>query len=271
MKQRLTVPALSAALGLAGFLLRLLQNRTGFEADTGLPIPGNVPSILLPILLLAAVVLLLVAARALPKGPQSFPAPLREKQPLLLTVLVLGVFLMAASGIWSILSASSAASMQYLTADGLMLMEVPTVSGTSARLMGLLAIVTAVSAFPAVAAVCREGISPLPVLAAPVCLLARLVLAYRVHSVDPVLADYYPELLSLILLILAFYRLSGFAASCGSLRFYSVYAGLTAVLSLTLLADGITPAALLALGGAALLLGFQLLLSANAAKDGEAA
>lgn len=272
MKQRLTVPALSAALGLAGFLLRLLQNRTGFEADTGLPISGNVPSVLLPVLLLAAAVILFISARSLPKEPQSFPTALREKEPLLLTVLVLGVFLMAASGIWSLLgTVSGGGQLQYLTENGLVLMDAPTVGSSSARFMGLPAVAAAVSVFPAVAAVRRENISPLSVLAAPVCLLARLILAYRVHSVDPVLADYYPELLSLILSILGFYRLSGFAVSCGALRIYSVYSGLTVVLSLTLLADGITPAALLALGCAAVLMGFLLLLSADAEDHGEAA
>ena len=54
MKHRFFIPALSVCFGAAGFLLRLLQNRTGFEPDTGLPIPGSVPAILLPILLMAA-------------------------------------------------------------------------------------------------------------------------------------------------------------------------------------------------------------------------
>ena len=54
MKHRFSIPALSVCFGAVGFLLRLLQNRTGFEPDTGLPIPGSVPAILLPILLMAA-------------------------------------------------------------------------------------------------------------------------------------------------------------------------------------------------------------------------
>lgn len=63
MKHRFSIPALSVCFGAVGFLLRLLQNRTGFEPDTGLPIPGSVPAILLPILLMAAAGVLYLAVR----------------------------------------------------------------------------------------------------------------------------------------------------------------------------------------------------------------
>lgn len=273
MKQRLTMPLLAVLLGLAGFLLRLLQNLTGFEADTGLPLSGNVPAVLLPVLLAAAAVLLFLTARALPKGPvgQPFSAVFRAEDPRVLTALVLGVFLMAASGVLEITNTFlESGSVEYLTADGLVLLN-DRVGVISARAMGALSVAAAVSAFPAVMAVRRENVSPLPVLAAPICLLARLVFAYRVHSVDPVLADYYLELLSLILLILALYRLSGFAAGCGSPRFFGIYSGLTTVLALTLLADGIRPAALLTLGGAVMLTGFQVLLTAPTDPDADPA
>ena len=93
-------------------------------------------------------------------------------------------------------------------------------------------------------------------LAVPVLLLARLIFAYRLYSVDPVLTNYYLELLGLMLLILASYRLSGFAVQAGGPRMFGFYADLTAILAVTLLADGHS-AALLPLGGAAALDGFQ--------------
>lgn len=50
------------------------------------------------------------------------------------------------------------------------------------------------------------------VLLAPVgILVVRLVAAYRQDSVNPTLAAYYIELLALVFLTLAFYRLSSFA------------------------------------------------------------
>ena len=55
-----------------------------------------------------------------------------------------------------------------------------------------------------------------PLLLVPVCcLVVRLVLTYRVVSVDPSLTDYYTELLAVVFLALAFYRLSSFAFRAG--------------------------------------------------------
>ena len=108
---------------------------------------------------------------------------------------------------------------------------------------------------------CRKSDSaPLALLAVPVCLLARLIPVYRRLSVNPVLADYYPEILGLMFLILGAYRLSGFAVQAGRPRVFSLYTGMTTVLALTLLADGVTPAALLMLGGALALAGFRMML-----------
>ena len=106
------------------------------------------------------------------------------------------------------------------------------------------------------------------VLLVPVLLLARLIFAYRLYSVDPVLANYYLELLGLMLLILASYRLSGFAVQAGGPRMFGFYADLTAILAVTLLADGHS-AALLPLGGAAALEGFQRAMRMSGAAKGK--
>ena len=44
MKKYVLWPLLAAIGGVGAFLLRLLQRSTGFEVDTGLPIPGNLPN-----------------------------------------------------------------------------------------------------------------------------------------------------------------------------------------------------------------------------------
>ena len=77
---------------------------------------------------------------------------------------------------------------------------------------------------------------------------------------NPVLADYYLEILGLMFLILAAYRLSGFAVQAGRPRIFSFYAEVTAVLALSMLADGAAPSALLTLGGALALTAFQQML-----------
>ena len=114
----------------------------------------------------------------------------------------------------------------------------------------------------------RRGYYLLCSLAVPVLLLARLIFAYRLYSVDPVLANYYLELLGLMLLILASYRLSGFAVQAGGPRTFGFYADLTAILAVTLLADGHS-AALLPLGGAAALEGFQRAMRMSGAAKGK--
>ena len=64
------------------------------------------------------------------------------------------------------------------------------------------------------------------------------------------------SLLGLMALILGSYRLSGFTVKAGNSRLFTLYTGLSVICSLTLLADGITPATCLTLGGAAALAGF---------------
>ena len=59
MKQCDKKSLLTLCLGAAGMSLRLLQNMTGFEPGTGLPIPGSIPGILLPVLLALALLELL--------------------------------------------------------------------------------------------------------------------------------------------------------------------------------------------------------------------
>ena len=101
------------------------------------------------------------------------------------------------------------------------------------------------------------------------CLVVRLVLTYRAVSVDPSLADYYPELLAVVFLTLAFYRLSSFAFRAGRTRRFALYAALAIAFCLAALADRPDPARLLFyLGGALTLFGFLLQRAAALAAPG---
>ena len=68
MKQCDKKSLLTLCLGAAGMSLRLLQNMTGFEPGTGLPIPGSIPGILLPVLLALSAVILFRMNSKLPRG-----------------------------------------------------------------------------------------------------------------------------------------------------------------------------------------------------------
>lgn len=250
MKQRALLFSLAA--GAACLALRLLQNHIGFEADTRLPVPGSFPALLLPLLLLLSAVALIFLTRRLPRSTEApFSAQFGGADAKCLTLTVLGCFLVGLSGVWELLRAVSG-GQAVLSADGLSVIA----SAGSGTIMGVLSIAAAAGLFCGLLACQKETVSPLPLLAVPVSLLIRLVFVYRLDSVDPVLAHYYPELLGLMALILGSYRLSGFTVKAGNPRLFTLYTGLSVICSLTLLADGITPAACLTLGGAAALAGF---------------
>ena len=147
-------------------------------------------------------------------------------QARVLTPAVMGLFLLTASGVLDLLFGFSGASALtgsgetvtvFVTAQGSQLF-----SGREHLVVGLLSLLSAASLLPAVPA-CRirpEGGArkpfQSPLLLVPVCcLVVRLVLTYRVVSVDPSLTDYYTELLAVVFLALAFYRLSSFAFRAG--------------------------------------------------------
>ena len=274
MKKNLTLPALAVFGGAAAFLLRLLQNRTGFEPDTGLPIPGNLPGLALVILLvlLAAVICVLVGKLPGEQDPgPAFPADFSTTEPKLLMLPVMGVLLTALSGLMELAQGLGIAppgapgldDAYVLTADMEVWVPGHSFSQTAMLLMGLLSaagLLLAVSACRP-----REGRKPIPgtvLLIVPAALVVRLVLTYRTYSVDPALEAYYVELLALVFLTLAFYRLSSFAFQAGRTRRFALYASPAVVLSLAALASASASnlsAPLLYLGGALTLLGFLLL------------
>ena len=55
MSKQYALPLAAVLGGAAAFVLRLLQNQTGFEPETGLPIPGNLAGMSLVVLLLSLI------------------------------------------------------------------------------------------------------------------------------------------------------------------------------------------------------------------------
>ena len=285
MKKHLILPALSVLGGAVAFLLRLLQNRTGFEPDTGLPIPGNVPGLALVVLLAVLAAALCVLVWKLPKeadpGP-AFPQDFSTTDTRLLTLPVMGVLLIALSGLLDLaggfgitLGGPSLEDAYVLSAAMETYIPGPAFSQKALLLMGLLSLASAGGLFLSVLS-CRprEGraANGTLLLIAPAALVVRLVLVYRVDSVDPALEAYYVELLALVFLTLGFYRLSSFAFGAGRTRRFALYTGAAVVLSLAALTDGAAgiSSTLLYLGGALTLLGFLLQRLCRPAGDCEA-
>ena len=154
MKHRFSIPALSVCFGAVGFLLRLLQNRTGFEPDTGLPIPGSVPAILLPILLMAAAgILYLAVRRVLPKEMPELPFSRQfdlSNRTGLFSALA-GGCIMALSGVLEIVDAMGG-SAAAVSADGMEIVSVNTGAGGSGLMIGALSVAAGVCLAAAVIA-----------------------------------------------------------------------------------------------------------------------
>ena len=260
MRRYAVFPVLALGGGCAAFVLRLLQWRVGFEPDTGLPVPGAPFGAATALLAVLVMVLSGLLSRRLPKeseGTPLFPQGFSTPEAGLLTLAVAGVFLMAVSGL-----ADMAAGLGVQGLPGMAALSA--VSRREQLILGVLTAVSAVCLFPAVAA-CRlrpDGMArPFSgtLLAPVVCLVVRLVLVYRQDSANPVLAAYWVELLALVLVILALYRLSAFSCGAGRTRRFVLYAVPAAALCLGALADGGALSSLLFNAGAALLLtGFLL-------------
>ena len=258
--------------GAAAFILRMLQNQTGFEAVTGLPVTGCIPAIILPLLLLVLAVLFLFFARRLPETSQpAFPQDFLCSDHRLFFLVIAGIFLIGAAGLADLyegLTQNNLLIQMQTAADPYAVISAES-SVFSPRIqcfLGVLSLLTAAALFSNAAA-CREARHTAQagfhyaLLLPHVALVSRLVLTYRLDSVNPVLQAYYLELLALIFLTLGFYRFSSFAFGCGRTRRFAFYSSCAIVLCIASLADGgpHVSSILLYAGGALTLLGFLLL------------
>lgn len=186
----------------AALVLRVWQVRTGFE-ETGLPIRGSLPGLLLPLVFLAGALFFAVTAHSLPAkadcaGTIAARFPFRDALPL--TAAVAGAFL---------LLGSAAAS---LTGHG----------RDAFTPLAPLAALAALCYLYAVAALRRGKNAQGLALVLPVCaLIAALILLYRGDASDPVLAHIYVELLALAALTLCAVLFSAFAYADGAPRFFA--------------------------------------------------
>ena len=248
MDKHYALPLTAALGGAAACVLRLLQNHTGFEADTGLPIPGNLAALALAVLLIGLALALALTARLLPAEEEPGPVLPRDfstENTGLLTIPMCGVFLLILSGL-SDLTESLAVLPEGLVSSRHAIYGILRAGGLGfspqgQTLLGALTLLAAGSLFPVLAG-CR-----------------------RIDSVNPSLTMYYVELLALVFMTLGFYRLSSFAFQAGQTRRFGFYAAGSLVLCAASLADGSAylSSLLLYAGGALTLTGFLLLRIAN--------
>lgn len=277
MKKHALFPFAVTLGSVIAFVLRFLQNQTGFEEVTGLPIAGNVPGLVLAgwLIMMAGFFFVLARKHFSDEPSGTFPAAFTTANSTLLFLPVAGLALFAVSGLVDLyegLTQNRVLFQLQAAADPYSAFGADAFSGgfasVSQILLGAVSLLVALSLFPAVSACRKDGkfsgrvaFDGVFLLIAPVALVVRLVLTYRLDSINPSLEAYYMELLALVFLTLAFYRLSSFAFSAASLSRFAIYTGLAAVCSLAALADGgpYLSSLLLYLGGPLTLMGFLLL------------
>ena len=243
---------LPLAGGCGAFLLRWTQLRNGFEADTGLPIPGDPWGLALPALLLVLAVLFLGLSRGVPGGVTA-EASLGHAFPVEKSILpMLAGLLWLLSGAFQLMAARSpdeAASFDSAFAASL---------ARGNMIAGALTVLSAVCIFSTLTPSAKEGRRAEPnavlLLAAVAVLVVRLVLQYRSLSMDPSLQAYYLPLVALTVLCLGLYFAAAFAFSAGRNRRFLPAAAWGAVLCLGAAADGDLSSTLFYLGGALWLL-----------------
>lgn len=276
MKKHLSATLLTVIGSIVCFTLRLLQNRYGFEPDTGLPIPGSLHSFLLPgaLLLLAAAVLLLCRQFSGEKenSRQPFAAQFDSRCAIALMLVIGGILLWCLSGLANLLPTILGRGELYTgTASGLFY-PISAITRRVNIILSVLLILAAPCFLPATAAIRRgkgERINGNLLLFPVIYLILRLTISFREMSINASQQTYYVELLALIFLTLSLYRLSSFAFQCGNTRRFTLYSTLAAVLCITALADTTSLGdRLFFCGGGALTLGF-LVLRLSAPHSGE--
>lgn len=209
--------------GVLACMLRIQEARTGFEPETGLPIAENLWRILLPVALIALIIVFFLILRKTAPGPQpsssSFTDCFRASSALSFLPLV-ALLPILYSGVSSIMAFRI--SREWTDA-----------------LCAATALVMAASLFPMARWFAFPGhndadglsFSPNLLLFPPVALVVRFVAVYRVVSINPVLAAYWPEFLALAAITLAFYRLAGFDFQRGNTWIFLFWSALAVALS----------------------------------------
>ena len=241
MKKQLVYPVFALAGGLLCAVVRGLQLQSGFEADTGLPIPGNPCARILAAALVLLALVWIVLARRIPQARQNpadgFAESFRSRQALSATVFAAGIFCWIAAGAVQLVRA--------LTGTALL----------TGAVWGLVTILAAVCLFPALLA-CRKPQPAFPanaLLGPVVYLVVALVVAYRDSSVQPSVQTYYPTLLALAALILAFFHVAAFTFRDGHPRRMVLWSALSVTLCLPALVGQSSRFYLLLFAGGALM------------------
>lgn len=231
------LPALLALLGGGvGFALRKWQLTAGFEADTGLAIPGAPAAIALLVFSGCMALLFFFLCRGQEKSlPWHTAFAAGEQNTLAAAALILSAMLLLVSGGLEIMEYTVNGVAPYAGENA--------VARVAAKLLPLLRIALCLGSLPCVffwsrAILQRKGGNECLSTLEP-CLLycVWLVSTYQVRGVDPVVQDYLYEVLAIAAALLGLYFIAGFSFGNGKPRQAVFFCLLGIFFSLVTLAD----------------------------------
>ena len=237
MKRNLYLVFIIAA-GLCGAALRCICLLHGYEADSGLPKEGYLPSLLLAGLTIAVIVLAIALSRAWFGAcrQQGFEQLFGNAKGLTwLITLFMGIWIMLES-VNSLLLLPDQIAEQFMMEGSVVVMPSRMMAGATALVWvlslvsGLCMVLFAVWQHSGKPATKRTGLlATLPILWG--CI--DLIMVYHENSGNPVLSDYSYTLLLIIAVMLTFYSIGGFLYSGKSpaVRFFAS-AGIAVYLAL---------------------------------------
>ena len=241
MRKEIVLPCVAAGAGAAGFLLRRWELATAFEPDTGLVTPGMPATYALLALSAALAIVLIILCRgkhnSLPGGyDQAFDA--KGSTPYI-TAAVASAFLLLGASL--LLFAGLPGDYREAVATVL--------SGQSGSPMftvmprALLALLALISFFCLLSTAknnyrgeCRGRYSFTILIPAYTCCL-WLIAAYQQRAADPVILDYFYELIAIIASLLGLYFTAGFSFERAKVFRASFFSLLGVYFSIVTLAD----------------------------------
>ena len=236
MGKKILPPILALLGGAAGFALRKWQLASGFEADTGLAIPGApAAAAMMAFSVLILLLFLFLCRREEPSLDWEAAFAAGRQNALAATALVLAAMLLLASGGVEIVARSVNGPFTYEGETAFL--------RTTALVLSTLRIALGLLALPCVFLWARAilrgegGRECLAVLEPCLLYCVWLISTYQTRSADPMVQDYLYEVLAIVASLLGLYYIAGHSFGNGKPRWALFFCLAGVYFSLVTLAD----------------------------------
>lgn len=212
MNAKRLIPPVAGAAGVLGAVLRGLNLHTGYEPDTCLPIPGNMPQILLIILSVIVTAGMFFWSRGFAsKRGSSFETTFGCRSTGYKMLAVIAALIMGAAGAFGLVTLLTGGIQIDPAAEGMQMLDfIPLIP------LWILAILTMVSFIVTASAQSRGSINESGAIFTIIPMFWAcfdLIITFKDNGASPFVSLYAFELFAAIALVFAFYAIAGFLYS----------------------------------------------------------